>query len=66
MGFSNNDMIQLIGDETDYSLAISPQGLPSRTSIFLNDGATPELIGIIVNTSLDNLSLDNTNQFNFV
>jgi hypothetical protein len=32
----------------------------------LNDGATPELIGIVANISPTDLSLTNSNQFSFV
>jgi|GEM_PF-6434250 hypothetical protein len=31
-----------------------------------NDGATPELIGIVANISPENLSLNNADQFNFI
>ncbi|MEO1375748.1 MAG: SGNH/GDSL hydrolase family protein [Cyanobacteria bacterium J06635_10] len=66
----NQDIIQLIGnkpfDRSDYSLSVSPQGLPSGTSVFLNDGLMPELIGVIADISPENLNSDNTNQFSFV
>ena len=63
---NNNDVIQLIGEASDYSLGSSPEGLQSGTGIFFNDGATPELIGIVADISVDDLSLDNPGQFSFV
>ncbi|MEM9922611.1 MAG: SGNH/GDSL hydrolase family protein [Cyanobacteria bacterium P01_D01_bin.50] len=71
----NQDIIQLIGLRNDYSLTMSPQGLPSGTGVFFYDGAIaprmpfgliPELIGIIADISSENLNLDNTYQFSFV
>lgn len=59
------DKIQLIGSSSDYSLGASPT-IASGTGIFLNDGSTPELIGIVVGISPDQLSLTNSNQFTFV
>ncbi|NJO57821.1 MAG: type I secretion protein, partial [Richelia sp. RM2_1_2] len=64
--FQNQDTIQLIGEAKDYILGAAPDGLSSGTGIFFNDGANPELIGIITDISLDDLSLDNPNQFSFV
>jgi Ca2+-binding RTX toxin-like protein len=60
------DVIQLSGSVDKYILGASPSGLPEGTGIFLNDGATPELIGIVANISQNNLSLTNANQFTFV
>lgn len=63
---NNQDIIELLGSSSDYSLGASPQGLPSGTGIFLNDGATPELIGIVENISPSDLNLNNANQFDFI
>ena len=64
--FENKDIIQLVGEANNYSLGASPEGLQSGTGIFFNDGATPELIGIVADISVDDLSLDNAGQFSFV
>lgn len=60
------DSIQLVGEANNYSLGVSLQGLQSGTGIFFNDGTTQELIGIVANIASENLSLNNTDQFNFV
>jgi Ca2+-binding RTX toxin-like protein len=60
------DVIQLSGSINKYVLGASPNGLPEGTGIFLNDGVTPELIGIVANVSQNDLSLSNVNQFTFV
>lgn len=62
----SEDKIQLIGSANNYSLAASPTGLPSGTAIFLNDGSTPELIGIVEGITPDQLDLSNTAQFTFL
>jgi len=64
--FNKNDIIQLIGSQSDYSLGVSPEGLQSGTGIFFNDGTIPELIGIVADISPESLSLDNSSQFSFV
>ena len=71
--FTGNDTIQggsgtdgILGGSGNDSLGASPQGLPSGTGIFFNDGATPELIGIVADVLFDDLNLDDANQFSFV
>jgi Ca2+-binding RTX toxin-like protein len=61
----DGDKIQLVGQAGDYSLGASPDNLSSGTAIFVNDGASPELIAIVVGVSPDTLNLDNPNQFVF-
>ncbi|MBW4491088.1 MAG: hypothetical protein KME12_25295 [Trichocoleus desertorum ATA4-8-CV12] len=62
----SKDKIQLIGSASDYSFSASPTGLPSGTAIFLNDGSTPELIGIVEGIEPDHLNLTNATQFTFL
>ena len=57
------DRIDLVGETSDYSLAASPEDLPTGTAIYLNDGDTPELIAIVADLNPDALSLDNPDQF---
>ncbi|MDY6938593.1 MAG: PQQ-dependent sugar dehydrogenase [Cyanobacteriota bacterium] len=58
--FSAEDVIQLHGVESDYTLGNSPENLPEGTAIFLGEG---ELIAI----ARGNISLDlNRRQFSFV
>ncbi|GAP94253.1 hypothetical protein [Leptolyngbya sp. NIES-2104] len=63
--FQSNDVIQLIGEASRYSLGSAPQGVPSGTGVFLNDSATPELIGIVAGVSPGDLSLTDPTQFTF-
>ncbi|KST62662.1 hypothetical protein [Mastigocoleus testarum] len=63
---NGNDTIQLFGSSSDYSLGVAPGELPFGTGIFFNDGATPELIGLITDISPDTLNLDDSSQFIFV
>jgi Ca2+-binding RTX toxin-like protein len=60
------DTIRLVGTSADYSLGRSSNDLPKGTSIFLNGGSSPELIGIIADIDPVALNLGNTNQFTFV
>ena len=59
------DKIQLAGEVVSYSLGASPDGLPSGTGIYFNDGASPELIAIAVDVDLNALDLSNSEQFVF-
>ena len=61
----DGDKIELFGEASDYLLGASPEGLASGTGIYLNDGATPELIAVVKNVLPDTLSLDNSEQFIF-
>lgn len=62
------DKIQLAGLKSNYSLGVSPSGLPSGTGIFFQESAqaVPELIGIVQNVSPSQLNLNNPSQFTFV
>jgi Ca2+-binding RTX toxin-like protein len=61
------DVIQLAGQQSWYSLGASPVNGISGTGIFYNEGQTvPELIGIIQNVVQADLSLSNQTQFIFV
>ena len=62
-GTDEGDKIKLVGELSDYFLTASPDGFPSGTAIYLNDGASPELIAIVENIDPDSLSLDNPEQF---
>jgi Ca2+-binding RTX toxin-like protein len=64
--FDSSDLIQLSGSADNYLLGASPSGLPSGAGIFLKDGTTPELLGIVADIAPTDLSLGNTNQFSFV
>ena len=57
------DKIQLAGEVGDYSLGVAPDRLPSGTGIYFNDGASPELIAIVVDVQLHTLDLSNSEQF---
>ena len=61
----DKDKIQLVGQADDYSLGASTDDLPSGTAIFVNDGATPELIALLSGVSPDTLNLNDPNQFIF-
>jgi Ca2+-binding RTX toxin-like protein len=63
---SSQDVIQLVGTAADYSLGQSSSNLPKGTSIFLSNGSSPELIGIIADVDSATLNLGNANQFTFV
>lgn len=65
LSIEDGDIIQLVGETSDYSLDVSPEDLPSGTAIYLNDGALPELIAIIADIEPDPLDLDNSHQFTF-
>jgi hypothetical protein len=61
------DRIRLRGVAADYSLEISPQGLPNGTAIFYRQNQTSlELIAIIRGYSPNSLSLSNDNFFEFI
>ena len=57
------DKIKLVGEIDDYSLAASPDGFPSGTAIYLNNGASPELIAIVKDIAPSTLDLHNPEQF---
>lgn len=57
------DKIKLVGEISNYSLAASPEGFPSGTAIYLNDGKTPELIAIVKDIDPSTLDLHNPEQF---
>ncbi|MGB5899895.1 MAG: SdrD B-like domain-containing protein [Geitlerinemataceae cyanobacterium] len=59
------DVIQLSGSASNYSLAESPSGLPTGTAIFLETGSTDELIGIVRNVPLAQLDLTDSS-FSYV
>ena len=59
----DEDKIELVGEASNYSLGVSPEGLPSGTGIYLIDGESPELIAIVAGIETDSLSLDNSSQF---
>ncbi len=58
-------MIKLVGQSSDYVLGASPEGLPFGTGILVNDGMSPELIGIVAGFDPNALDLDNSHQFMF-
>ncbi|MEC4813684.1 MAG: calcium-binding protein [Scytonema sp. PMC 1069.18] len=61
------DKIQLAGLRSSYSLGVSPIDSSSGTAIFYTSGQTvAELIGIVENISVSQLSLENPSQFTFV
>ncbi len=51
------DMIQLSGPKSRYSLRASPTGLAAGTAIFLNE-SRPELIAIVQGSTNLNVSAD--------
>ncbi|WP_310490076.1 hypothetical protein [Chamaesiphon sp. VAR_69_metabat_338] len=64
IGFAtNSDVIQLKGTAADYTLDTAPAGVPAGTAIYANIFGTPELVGIVANTS--GLSLTES-YFNYV
>jgi hypothetical protein len=64
VGFAaNSDVIQLKGTAADYALDTAPAGVTAGVAIYANLFGTPELVGIVANTS--GLSLTES-YFNYV
>ena len=67
-GLNGEDVIELAGSSEDYFLAETSDNLPQGVGIFLDTEieSQSELIGILQNTGLASVALDNSNQFTFI